>query len=232
MNGAAKGAIGRAVMTFPKFVAPAAQLAFVALAAVGTFGFVRTAQDGERRRRCAPICLSRPTYAAADRLAPDFELPSAAGERVALSQFRGKVVFLNFWSMTCGPCMKEMPDLAELAKSLGDRRDIVLLTVSVDEEKDEALAALEAALGEKPPFPVLFDPERRVVDGLFGTRKYPETWLIDPRGVIRARYDGARDWSSGAMSELLGQLAAGSYCPVIFSAGRELTNHLCGAPKR
>ncbi len=231
MNAAAKGANPRGAMALPKFVVPAAQLAFIALAAVGTFGFVRTAQDGERRRRCAPICLSQPTYAAANKLAPDFELPSAAGERVSLAQFRGKVVVLNFWSMTCAPCMKEMPDLAELAKSLGDRRDVVLLTVSVDEERDESLTALEAAIGGKPPFPVLFDPERKVVDGLFGTRKYPETWLIDGNGVIRARYDGPRDWTGGFMTELLDQIAGGSYCPVVFSAGRELSNRLCGAPQ-
>ncbi len=39
------------------------------------------------------------------------------------------------------------------------------------------------------------DPERTVVGGRFGTRLFPETWVIDPRGIIRARFDGARGWN-------------------------------------
>ena len=218
-------------MAAPKFLVPAAQLAFIGLAALGTFGFVRTAQDGELRRRCGAFCLSHPTYAAANKVAPNFDLPSHKGERLSLESLRGKTVLLNFWSMTCAPCMEEMPDLAELAKSLGDRRDIAVVTVCVDEERDEALAALKAAIGGEPPFPVLFDPEREVVAKLFGTRKYPETWLIDDRGVIRARFDGPRDWVGGFMTELLDQTAGGAYCPAIFSAGRELSGNLCGQPK-
>ncbi len=212
-----------------RFVALTAQLAFIALAAVGTFGFVRTARDGEIRRRCGPICLSRPTYAAANRLAPEVEFTGALGEHLALTSLRGKAVLLNFWSMSCPPCMGEMPDLATLARALAGRTDVTLVTVSTDDDPAGALVALRAALGGEPPFPVFFDPTRAVVDGRFGTRKYPETWLIDPRGVIRARYDGPRAWSHGFMLDLLDQLAAGSYCPVFFSGGRELSRSLCAA---
>jgi peroxiredoxin len=230
VNRAATGASFDDLMGALKFITPAAQLAFIVVAAAATFGFVRTAQDGELRRRCGAFCLSHPTYAAANKVAPDFELAGHKGERLSMASLRGKTVLLNFWSMTCAPCMEEMPDLAELAKTLADRRDIAIVTVSTDEDQAESLAALKAVIGGEPPFPVLFDPEREVVTKLFGTKKYPETWLIDDRGVIRARFDSPRDWTGGFMSELLDQTAGGTYCPAVFSAGRELSGNLCGMP--
>jgi hypothetical protein len=51
-------------------------------------------------------------------------------------------------------------------------------------------------LNETPAFVTLVDPESQVVGGKFGTTLYPETWFIDPNGVIRARVDGPRDWQS------------------------------------
>ena len=220
----------RRSMRAQKFIAATAQLAFIGLAAAATFGFVRTAQDGEMRRRCGAFCLARPTYAAANRIAPDFQLSGHNGERLSMASLRGKTVLLNFWSMTCAPCMEEMPDLAELAKSLADRRDVAVVTVSVDEDQEASLVALKAALGGDPPFPVLFDSDRAVVGKLFGTNKYPETWLIDDRGVIRARFDSPRDWTGGFMTELLDQVAGGTYCPAVFSRGLELSGNICGLP--
>ena len=65
------------------------------------------------------------------------------------------------------------------------------------------------------PFPVLFDPDgEKVVMGKYGTHLFPETWLIDKRGVIRARFDGGRDWANAAVVELLDQLREGTYCPL------------------
>jgi len=50
---------------------------------------------------------------------------------------------------------------------------------------------------------VLFDPDKAVVRGKFGTRLYPETWVIDPEGVIRVRIDGGRDWASPVALEMI-----------------------------
>jgi hypothetical protein len=50
---------------------------------------------------------------------------------------------------------------------------------------------------------VLFDPDKSVVRGKFGTRLYPETWVIDPEGVIRVRIDGGRDWSAPIAIEMI-----------------------------
>jgi peroxiredoxin len=124
------------------------------------------------------------------------------------------VVVLNFWTKTCGPCLEEMPDLAELAVILRDRPDVVVVTVSTDEGPDAVKPTLQTVLKGEPPFMVLFDPEADVVHGKYGTHLFPETWLIDPRGVIRARFDGAREWNNPLVVNFIDGLRAHDYCPV------------------
>ena len=193
----------------------AAQLGFVAVAAVAVYGFVTVAKEAEHRRSCTPTCIVHPDYAGADRLAPDFTLADSHGKNVKLSDYRGKVVFLNFWTKNCGPCLKEMPSVAELAHMVADRSDVAVLTISTDDGPGDTLDVLKAVLREEVPFPVLFDPDgEKVVMGKYGTHLFPETWLIDKRGVIRARFDGGRDWANAAVVELLDQLREGTYCPL------------------
>jgi peroxiredoxin len=195
------------------------QLAFVLLAGLAVYAFITMARDAEARRACIPVCAMHPNYAGRNRLAPDFELEDAAGGKLRLSQFRGKTVVLNFWTTTCQPCLEEMPSLAELAKVLKSRTDTVVLTVSTDANKDLALTAIKAALREKAPFPVLMDPESDIVREKYGTHLFPETWIIDPRGVIRARFDGARDWSNAMVLDLIESIERPTACDVEFEAG-------------
>lgn len=198
----------------------AAQLTFVLVAAVTVYSFVSTARDGERRRICTPLCALSPTYAGVNRTAPDFELTSTDGVKVALSSYRGKVVLLNFWTKTCGPCLKELPSLAELGQILRKRDDIALLTVSTDESAEDVRATLASVLGsERPAFVTLVDPDAAVVREGFGTRLYPETWFIDGEGVIRARIDGARDWTSAAAVEFAKSLRDPQACSIEYSRG-------------
>ncbi|MBL9024426.1 MAG: TlpA family protein disulfide reductase [Myxococcales bacterium] len=188
----------------------AIQLAFILVAAGGVFSFVQAAKNDQMRALCSATCALAPAYAGRNRTAPDFALPDMDGNTVSLSSFRGKTVVLNFWASWCDPCREEMPSLARLAMMLKKRKDVVLVTVSVDEEKTaitDTLTALFAADDElkdklRPgeiPFLVLHDPEMKVVRDGYGTTKYPETWILDKDGFIRSRFDGARDWS-GALA--------------------------------
>ncbi len=195
---------------------PLAQLVFVVLAAVVVYSFVSVAREGEMRRRCAPTCLLSPTYAAANRKAPGFSLKDLQGNVVTLESFRGKVVVLNFWTKTCGPCLEEMPEVADLARIVKPMGDVVVVTVSTDDGPDSVKDTLKAVLRDEPPFPVLFDPEAKIVGEKYGTHLFPETWIIDKRGVIRARFDGAREWSSSQVVQLLDQIRQGGHCPVQF----------------
>jgi peroxiredoxin len=195
------------------------QAGFIGLAGLSVFAFVSMARDAETRRGCVPICVMRPNYAGQNRTAPDFELLDEHGAKVRLSQFRGKTVVLNFWTTTCQPCLEEMPSLADLTKVLRTRENVVVLTVSTDASKETADTTLQTLLQGKPPFAVLYDPEADVVRGKYGTSLYPETWVIDPRGVIRARFDGARDWTNAMFLDLLDSFARSPACGVEFQGG-------------
>jgi peroxiredoxin len=202
--------------------ARAIELVVIGCAAMGVYGFVTTAKDSETRRACTSLCALRPAYAAQNRLAPDFELPSINGGKVKLSSFRGKVVILNFWTKTCRPCLEEMPSIADLAKALKPHPNVVLLTVTTDESAADARDTMKSVLGGgDPPFEVLVDAENEIVSDKYGTKLFPETWFIDPHGVIRARFDGARSWASPLTVDLAQSLLNPvTQCNVGFDRGQ------------
>jgi thiol-disulfide isomerase/thioredoxin len=202
------------------FLGTLGQFGFVLAAAALVYGFVGGTREGEMRRRCAPSCLLRPAYMSATRKAPVFELEDLQGGRFRLESLRGKVVVLNFWTKTCRPCLDEMPSLAEFARLMRKRTDVAVVTVSTDEDRREAFDVLRGLLTEPPPFPVLFDGKADVVRGKYGTRLFPETWVIDAQGVIRARFDGARDWTEPVFIEFIEQVRSGGYCPIEMQAGQ------------
>ena len=196
-----------------------AQIGFIVIAAVVVYAFVATAKDGESRRACTPLCTMRPNYADRNRLAPDFELPNLQGKKVRLSDYRGKVVILNFWTKTCPPCLEELPSFADLAKVLRQEPNMELLTISTDDTVAEARDTLLSVLGAEPPFEVLLDPDSKIVGDKYGTELYPETWFIDPSGVIRARVDGKRDWATALTLDLARSFMGPVACDISLSKG-------------
>ncbi|MET1256041.1 TlpA family protein disulfide reductase [Aliikangiella maris] len=117
--------------------------------------------------------------------APDFTLKSNSGKNVRLSDFRGKVVLLNFWASWCGPCRQEMPILDEIQKkyeSLG----FTVLGVNVDTKVESALRYLK----DTPVnFPVLYDSESKVSE-LYNVSAMPSTAIIDRDGHVRYIHPG------------------------------------------
>jgi len=195
-----------------------AQVAFTVAAALGVFMFLKTARDGEERRLCTPSCALRPHYANTDRLAPDFELPALDGTTKKLSDYRGKIVVLNFWTKTCRPCLEEMPSLADFARVLQKEGDMAVLTISTDESIADAHDTLTSVLNGEAPFTTFVDSENVVVADRFGTKLYPETWFIDKRGVVRARFDGGRDWMKPLHLEFAQSLRGPLSCEIDFKA--------------
>jgi len=112
---------------------------------------------------------------------------------VSLRDYRGKTVVLHFWSSDCPPCIAELNDgIPEFDEVVRSRTDVVFLMVTVDRD----WAAVAPLVPASVRAPLVFDPSRGVVERLYGTRLFPETWVIDPRGVIRARFDRTLDWRS------------------------------------
>jgi len=112
--------------------------------------------------------------------APDFVLKSASGTNMRLSEYRGKVVMINFWATWCGPCRQEMPLLDDLYTRY-ERVGFSLLGVNIDDDSSRAMQMAEE-LGVS--FPVLFD-ERKEVSKLYQVEAMPVTVLVDREGKVR-----------------------------------------------
>jgi len=140
-------------------------------------------------------CNNETPPAAQTQSAPDFTLKTLSGESVTLSQYRGKVVFLNFWATWCPPCRAELPSMQRLNEVFAGR-DFVMLAVNVEEDAAEVLPDF---LKQYPhSYSVLLDVEAKAQE-LYNVDKFPETFIIDKQGRVVERVIGARDWSSTAM---------------------------------
>jgi peroxiredoxin len=140
-----------------------------------------------------------PHYLGASLLAPDFTLPRQDGGEWSLSAHRGKVIVMNFWTVTCRPCIQEMPTIELLAEITEGWEDVEVVAISTDRTWDE----VETIIAPGSRITSLLDSERAVVTGKFGTRLFPETWIIDADGVVRFRFDGALDWSDPLALDLI-----------------------------
>jgi len=117
-------------------------------------------------------------------LAPSFSLVSLDGEIVSLSDYRGRVVLLDFWASWCRPCTTTFPAVHELHEQFADR-GLDLLVVSLDASAEDALDFLEQ--NGFPTNNVLWGslPEARSVKRLYGVGGIPRTFVIDRDGYIR-----------------------------------------------
>jgi peroxiredoxin len=110
--------------------------------------------------------------------------------RVELSNFKGKVIVLNFWATWCPPCVEEMPSLEVMQTRL--QGHVEVLGVSIDQDGD----AYQRFLKEHGiNFVTVRDPEQKSSE-LYGTHGWPETYIIDERGIVRRKFIGPVDWTS------------------------------------
>lgn len=124
--------------------------------------------------------------------APDFSLPNLEEKTVRLSDYRGKVVFLNFWATWCKPCREEMPSMDVLYKNF-EREGLVVLAVSIDRvtTKKDIPPFIS---GMNLTFPVLVDSWGQT-DKRYKLMGVPETYIIDQQGILREKIIGPRDWT-------------------------------------
>lgn len=127
--------------------------------------------------------------------APDTVLEDLEGNEVHLSDFRGKFVIVNFWATWCEPCITEWPQVDQLAGRLGDRDDVVILAISMDEKKEDIVPFLQKMGLDQTRVKVLWDPQQnfRV---RFGTTNIPDTYFVDENGTVLHAYVNVRKWGA------------------------------------
>jgi thiol-disulfide isomerase/thioredoxin len=127
-----------------------------------------------------------------------FELKDLSGVSHRLSDYRGKVVLVNFWATWCEPCRDEMPAIEKLKERFSGR-PFVVLAVNVDEPE----ARVRKFLASMPlTFTVLLDHERKTAR-TWNVRVLPASYVVAPDGRVRLSAEGELDWSA---PELAGRL--------------------------
>jgi cytochrome c biogenesis protein CcmG/thiol:disulfide interchange protein DsbE len=168
-----------------------AKLILVALVVLGAVLFAL------RQRDPRPVSVSD--------AAPDFRLASLESGPVALSDYRGKVVLVNFWATWCPPCVEETPGLEKFAEQMRDQ-DVTVIGVSVDED----LSALRKFVAQYHlSYPIALDPDR-VTANRYGTFKFPETYILDRDGRVAEKIIGATDWQDPRMVSFVQSLVQGN----------------------
>lgn len=175
----------------------------IPLAAIAAFVLVQAAPWAMVESRAVADAVRRLDGQWVDRDAPDFSLERMSDARQRqLSDYRGKVVFLNFWASFCEPCTREMPSMEKLVREYEDR-GFVMLAVSQDPERADMTNFMQTFLpGERSAMTVLWDPQGTVAQR-YGTEFIPETYIIDRDGRIIARFVSEYDWTRPEVKQLI-----------------------------
>ena len=145
-------------------------------------------------------CYGNSKPAHVGTVAPDFTVQDA-DRKVSLSQLRGQVVVLNFWATWCQPCIEEMPSLVQMQERMKSR-GVTVLAVSMDEDVD----AYQRFLKTYKVNLLTVRDEQHHSNALYGTKKFPETYVIDRSGIMRRKFIGAVDWTQPEIVDYLNRL--------------------------
>jgi thiol-disulfide isomerase/thioredoxin len=113
--------------------------------------------------------------------APEFTLKNINGVDVSLSDYKGKIVFINFWATWCGPCRHEVPAFVELQEEYGSDT-LVILGISLDQGDLSVVPAFAKEYNIN--YEVLYG-DAKVVGRYGGIRSIPTTYIVDRDGYIR-----------------------------------------------
>lgn len=124
--------------------------------------------------------------------APDFTV-SDSQRTLSLHDYKGQVVVLNFWASWCAPCIEEMPSLIQMQHNMRDR--VTVLAVATDHDPDMYRKFIR---DHNVDLITVNDPAQKSSD-TYGTSGWPETYIIDRKGIVRRKFIGPVEWTSPAI---------------------------------
>jgi thiol-disulfide isomerase/thioredoxin len=131
--------------------------------------------------------------------APETGFTDADGKPASFADFKGKPVVVNLWATWCQPCLKEMPSLDRLQSQFDGK--LAVAAVSEDRAGAKLVGPFVAAMGLQK-LKIYLDPKSDVGHA-FNVRGLPTTIIIDARGRVVGRVEGAADWDSATMMAVL-----------------------------
>ncbi len=129
---------------------------------------------------------------------PDFTLTDTQGRTHRLSEYRGRVVLVNFWSVWCAPCRHEMPAMQRAWERVRER-DVLILAINLQDSVEQVAQFFEAIPVQ---FPVLLGGDTAMMRE-WSVQVLPTSLVIDPQGRARYQVIGAYDWDQPAALEAL-----------------------------
>ena len=138
----------------------------------------------------------------------DFTLQDQYGNTHSLSDYKGKVIFMNFWATWCGPCKAELPDIQNLYEKYKDSDEVVILGVAAPDmgrevSRDEIITFLEE---NGLSYPVLMDVDQNLFYG-YGINAFPTTFMIDADGNVFGYISGQLNYD--IMEDIIRQTIEG-----------------------
>ena len=112
---------------------------------------------------------------------PSFKARTIDGSKsVAVEDYRGKVILIDFWASWCPPCLKSLPKYNDLRREIGTE-NFEIVAVNVDENTEDA----KKFLAKHPvSYPIAKDP-KGILPGVFGVKAMPTSYLVDKNGVVK-----------------------------------------------
>jgi peroxiredoxin len=130
--------------------------------------------------------------------APDFSLLDMDGTVFRLSDYRGRVLIVNFWATWCPPCREEMPSMQRAWEQLR-AEGMLMIGINVGEDED---TIFQFTADYPVDFPLLLDSDSAVT-GRWPVRGLPTTFVVDPAGRLVYQAIGSREWDDPALLALV-----------------------------
>jgi len=143
----------------------------------------------------APLKINSPANSGLKDSDYNWKVQSSEGENVYLEEYRGKLIFLNFWATWCPPCVAEMPSIQSLYDAYGDKIEFIMVSRESLDKINEFVSSNEYT------FPVYSQSERE--PEIFQSQSIPTSYIISPSGNIILKKKGAAKWDSKKIKKLI-----------------------------
>ncbi|WP_026898066.1 TlpA family protein disulfide reductase [Daejeonella oryzae] len=173
-------------------------ISFAINAEAKTFGFTGIKESEVYN---FPITRNSATHEKTGDIYPEISFANALGNKINLSELKGKVVFINFWATWCLPCRVEMPSINTLYKKYKDDKSIVFIMVDADNKLKSSQKYMDKRRFELPVFEAVSSIPEEIFNGTL-----PATLIIDKYGRIVFKHEGMARYDKPEMMKFIEDL--------------------------